>query len=42
MIPGDVVLFERGGKYSGQININATGNENKPLVFGAYGNGKIP
>lgn len=40
--PGDAVLFERGNIFYGQININASGDENNPIVFGAYGNGRNP
>ncbi len=40
--PGDAVLFERGGYYQGQINLGVSGNENNPIVFGAYGTGKNP
>lgn len=40
--PGDVVLFERDGIYYGQINLNASGNELQPIIFGAYGTGRDP
>ena len=40
--PGDAVLFERGGYFQGQINLGVGGNENNPIVFGAYGTGKNP
>jgi hypothetical protein len=40
--PGDAVLFERGSVFYGQININNSGDDFKPLVFGAYGNGRNP
>lgn len=40
--PGDAVLFERGGYFQGQINISVSGNENNPIIFGAYGTGKNP
>ncbi|HMQ70192.1 MAG TPA: right-handed parallel beta-helix repeat-containing protein [Ignavibacteria bacterium] len=40
--PGDVVLFERGGEYSGQININSPGNGTNPIIFGAFGKGNNP
>ncbi|MDQ3193922.1 MAG: right-handed parallel beta-helix repeat-containing protein [Bacteroidota bacterium] len=42
MEPGDAVLCERGSIFYGQININVSGNENSPLIFGAYGTGKNP
>lgn len=40
--PGDVVLFERNGYFSGQINIVKSGSSSAPIVFGAYGTGKDP
>jgi len=40
--PGDVILFERGSYFVGQINILKGGNENSPLIFGAYGEGNDP
>lgn len=40
--PGDVVLFERNGYFSGQINLTASGNDNYSLIFSAYGEGKNP
>ena len=42
LVPGDIVLFERGGEYSGQININISGNNNNAITFGAYGKGNNP
>lgn len=40
--PGDAVLFERGSVFYGQINMNLTGGNDKPIVFGAYGKGTNP
>jgi len=40
--PGDAVLFERDGYFSGQINLTASGDENNSLIFGAYGEGRNP
>jgi len=41
--PGDQVLFERGGKFEGNITIlNILGNETQPITFGAYGTGEKP
>ncbi|MEO8446540.1 MAG: right-handed parallel beta-helix repeat-containing protein [bacterium] len=40
--PGDVILFERGSYFSGQITIFKGGNERSPLIFGAYGEGNDP
>lgn len=40
--PGDAVFFERGGYFSGQINLNASGDRTYPFVIGAYGEGSNP
>ncbi|MEO8210494.1 MAG: hypothetical protein ABI840_08025, partial [bacterium] len=40
--PGDAVLFDRGGYFTGQINLSASGNVTSPVIFGAYGIGKNP
>ena len=40
--PGDNILFERGGYFVGQVNINASGSGDEPLTFGAYGEGADP
>lgn len=40
--PGDQVLFQRGGTYPGQININANGTSASPIIIGAYGTGAMP
>lgn len=40
--PGDAVLFERGGYFSGQINLKSGGDKNKFFIFGAYGEGQNP
>jgi len=40
--PGDVVLFERGSIFYGQVVINASGDDSNPITFGAYGKGKNP
>lgn len=40
--PGDQILFERGGTYEGQINLNTSGEEGRPVTFGAYGEGADP
>jgi len=41
--PGDRVLFERGSRFEGTINIqNIMGNEANPIVFGAFGEGENP
>ncbi|MEZ4739048.1 MAG: right-handed parallel beta-helix repeat-containing protein [Flavobacteriales bacterium] len=40
--PGDRILFERGGTYSGQLDINSNGSASQPIVIGAYGTGALP
>jgi len=40
--PGDAVLFERGSFFNGQIIINASGDDDNALIFGAYGSGANP
>lgn len=40
--PGDSVLFESGGVFSGVISIYRSGSSSSKLVFGAYGTGARP
>lgn len=40
--PGDQILFQRGGTYSGHLTVNASGTAGQRIVFGAYGNGSLP
>lgn len=40
--PGDKILFERGSYFVGQVNIFCNGNQNNPIIFGAYGEGIDP
>ncbi|MBA3705991.1 MAG: right-handed parallel beta-helix repeat-containing protein, partial [Bacteroidetes bacterium] len=40
--PGDVVLFERGCIFNGQLLMNAAGDNVSPIKFSAYGTGKNP
>ncbi|MCY7360764.1 MAG: right-handed parallel beta-helix repeat-containing protein [Ignavibacteria bacterium] len=42
ILPGDAILFERGGYFIGQINLFSGGNVFLPLVIGAYGEGINP
>ncbi len=42
LLPGDQVLFERGGIYPGKLEIWKSGTSSQPLVFGAYGTGEDP
>ena len=40
--PGDSVLFKRGGIWTGQLCIAASGTEEAPITFGSYGSGDLP
>ena len=41
--PGDRVLFERGGRFEGGLNMmNIMGSETDPIIFTAYGSGEDP
>lgn len=42
MQPGDNVLFERGGKFRGQLLIGLPGTPAAPITVGAYGTGPLP
>lgn len=40
--PGDSVLFKRGGTWTGQLCVAASGTKEAPITFGAYGSGELP
>ncbi|WP_073002124.1 LamG-like jellyroll fold domain-containing protein [Mariniphaga anaerophila] len=40
--PGDQVLFKRGDEWSGTLQVNGSGTQGSPIVFGAYGAGEKP
>jgi parallel beta-helix repeat protein len=40
--PGDSILFNRGDEWIGTITVNMWGLEDKPIVYGAYGEGDKP
>ncbi|MBP6573268.1 MAG: T9SS type A sorting domain-containing protein [Flavobacteriales bacterium] len=40
--PGDQILFERGGTYSGKLEIPLSGTAAQPIKIGAYGAGNAP
>jgi len=40
--PGDSVLFKRGDVFIGEIQVNYSGNINKPIVYSAFGVGSNP
>ncbi len=42
LLPGDQVLFQRGGKFRGQITIGSSGAAGNNIVYGAYGTGANP
>lgn len=42
MLPGDQVLFQRGGTYRGRLQAGSSGNTTQPVTFGAYGTGAAP
>jgi hypothetical protein len=42
IMPGDEILFQRGGKYPGTLSIGRSGTVAQPIVVGAYGSGENP
>lgn len=42
LVAGDVVLFERGGSYRGNLYINQSGTTASPITITAYGSGNLP
>lgn len=42
LLPGDQVLFQRGGTFRGTININCSGSSSQFITLGAYGTGAAP
>lgn len=40
--PGDQILFERNGRYSGSLRPLGSGTADLPVAIGAYGNGALP
>ena len=40
--PGEKVLFKRGARWRGSLTIPSSGTSDKPIVFGAYGDGPLP
>jgi MYXO-CTERM domain-containing protein len=40
--PGDSVLFERGGVFTGALTPTKSGATGKPITYGAYGSGAKP
>lgn len=42
LLPGDQVLFQRGGVYPGHFTVNSSGTVAQPIVIGSYGSGALP
>ncbi len=42
VVPGDQILFQRGGVYRGEIIWGTSGTSAAPMVMGAYGTGAAP
>ena len=40
--PGDAVLFRKGDVFYGSLQISASGQPDKAIVFGSYGDGDLP
>jgi hypothetical protein len=38
-MPGDIIAFRAGQIFTGTLNINASGDSKKPIVYTSYGNG---
>jgi hypothetical protein len=42
LLPGDSVLFKRGDRFYGTINVTKSGISGRPIILGAYGTGADP
>lgn len=42
LVPGNKVLFKRGGTWAEQLTIPSSGTSGNPITFGAYGSGAKP
>jgi Right handed beta helix region len=42
LLPGDQVLFKRGGLWREQLTVNDSGTVGNPIVFSTYGTGPAP
>jgi hypothetical protein len=40
--PGDRLLFQSGGRWSGQLRPKGSGIQDKPILLGRYGDGPLP
>ena len=41
-LPGEYILFKRGDRWKGRIEISSSGTEEDPITLGAYGRGDRP
>lgn len=41
-VPGDQILFKRGGSWTGTLELSGSGNSDHPITVGAYGSGALP
>ncbi|MBK9536509.1 MAG: right-handed parallel beta-helix repeat-containing protein [Flavobacteriales bacterium] len=41
-LPGDIILFQRGGTFPGELSLYANGTSGSPVTYGAYGTGEQP
>ena len=41
-LPGDVIRFERGGAWTGELDLSVSGAPGLPIVFTSYGDGPLP
>lgn len=42
LLPGDSVLFRRGGHFFGGLKPRFSGRAGRPILYGAYGTGPVP
>lgn len=42
LVAGDRILFERGGRYSGQLSLTRSGVQGQPIEVSDYGYGALP
>lgn len=41
-LPGESILFERGGEWRGRLSASSSGTVEAPILYGAYGSGAKP
>ncbi|TLX78175.1 T9SS type A sorting domain-containing protein [Labilibacter sediminis] len=42
LVSGDKVLFKRGDYFEGQLSLNRSGTQERPIEIGSYGLGELP